>query len=141
MPGIFAINGAQGKKSDTKPFVYINDELLKTNLTNGDYTFENLGYGTNEVISLKDGGIVSFVSYTDQRSEISVPMSPDMYTMGYCTELAQGGTFTLQIIDKEMGVAAKVSNCVADYITGVNINSGTDMRLVFRGDPVEFILV
>ncbi len=141
MAGIFEINGVQGKKSDTKPHVYINGELLKTNLTNGDYTFENLGYGTNDTISLKDGGIVTFITYDNTQSEISVPMSPDMYTLGYCTELAQGPSFTLTIIDAELGVCAKVSNCVADFITGVSLNSGNDMRLVFKGDPVEFLLI
>lgn len=138
---VFTINGAQGKKSDTKPMVYINDDFLKTNLSNGDYTFAKLGYGSNNNISLKGGGIVSFVTYDDPQSEVSVPMSPDMYTLGYCTELAQGPSFTLKIVDTELGVCAKITNCTADYPTDVNLNSTNDMRLVFHGDPVEFFLI
>lgn len=137
----FTINGAQGKKSDTKPLVYINDDLLKTNLTNGDYTIENLGYGSNTTITLKGGGIVTFITYENTQSEISVPMSPDLYTLGYCTELAQGSSFTLKLMDTEIGVCAKVANCTADFPTGVNLNATNDMRLVFHGDPVEFLLI
>lgn len=141
MAGVFTINGAQGKDADTKPLVYINDELLKTNLTNGNYTFENLGYGKKEVINLKEGGVITFITYTDQQSEISIPMSSDMYTVGYCTELAKGGPFTLKIIDNYLGVCAQVTTCTADFVSGVSIDSGSDMRLVLKGSPVEFLLI
>lgn len=138
---VFEVNGAQGKKADTKPYVYVDDTMIKTNLTNGNYSFDNLGYGSNNTISLKGGGIVSFITYEENQSQITIPMSNDMYTLGWCKELADRPPFTLKIIDKSLGVAAVVNNCVADYPQGVDMTYGSNISLVFKGDPVEFILV